>query len=288
MVFQGTYKLMIEKKSLDLLKTLIGFDTTSFKSNLNLIMFIEDYLNQYKIKSELVYDETKNKANLFATIGPNSSGGIVLSGHTDVVPVTNQKWDSDPFQLIEKDQKLYGRGTSDMKSFIGLVLSRVPKIVEKKLSKPIHLAFSYDEEIGCVGVHGLLELIEKKSIKPEFCIVGEPTSMEVVIGHKGKHAYSVKVEGLIDLIWHVATSRRILSFSSMKSNVAFNPSPLAFECEFLIIRNRCHSLQSKASHSNYRRFIIANNQDIVDSDSCIFDMCTYRTQPQLLVFFRNT
>ena len=187
---------MIEKQSLDLLQTLIGFDTTSFKSNLNLIKFIENYLNQYKIKSELVYDETKNKANLFATIGPNSSGGIVLSGHTDVVPVANQKWDSDPFQLIEKDQKLYGRGTSDMKSFIGLVLSRVPKIVEKKLSKPIHLAFSYDEEIGCVGVHGLLDLIEKKSIKPEFCIVGEPTSMEVVIGHKGKHAYSVKVEGL--------------------------------------------------------------------------------------------
>ena len=187
---------MIEKQSLDLLQTLIGFDTTSFKSNLNLIKFIENYLNQYKIKSELVYDDTKNKANLFATIGPNSTGGIVLSGHTDVVPVSNQKWDTDPFQLIEKDQKLYGRGASDMKSFIALVLSRVPKIIEKKLSKPIHLAFSYDEEIGCVGVHGLLDLIEKKSIKPEFCIVGEPTSMEVVIGHKGKHAYSVKVDGL--------------------------------------------------------------------------------------------
>ena len=187
---------MIEKQSLNLLQTLIGFDTTSFKSNLNLIKFIENYLNQYKIKSELVYDDTKNKANLFATIGPNSTGGIVLSGHTDVVPVGNQKWDTDPFQLIEKDQKLYGRGASDMKSFIALVLSRVPKIIEKKLSKPIHLAFSYDEEIGCVGVHGLLDLIEKKSIKPEFCIVGEPTSMEVVIGHKGKHAYSVKVDGL--------------------------------------------------------------------------------------------
>ena len=187
---------MIEKQSLDLLQTLIGFDTTSFKSNLNLIKFIENYLNQYKIKSELVYDDTKNKANLFATIGPNFTGGIVLSGHTDVVPVGNQKWGTDPFQLIEKDQKLYGRGASDMKSFIALVLSRVPKIIEKKLSKPIHLAFSYDEEIGCVGVHGLLDLIEKKSIKPEFCIVGEPTSMEVVIGHKGKHAYSVKVDGL--------------------------------------------------------------------------------------------
>ena len=187
---------MIEKQSLDLLQTLIGFDTTSFKSNLNLIKFIENYLNQYEIKSELVYDDTKNKANLFATIGHNSTDGIVLSGHTDVVPVGNQKWDTDPFQLIEKDQKLYGRGASDMKSFIALVLSRVPKIIEKKLSKPIHLAFSYDEEIGCVGVHGLLDLIEKKSIKPEFCIVGEPTSMEVVIGHKGKHAYSVKVDGL--------------------------------------------------------------------------------------------
>ena len=187
---------MIEKQSLDLLQTLIGFDTTSFKSNLNLIKFIKNYLNKYEIKSELVYDDTKNKANLFATIGPNSTGGIVLSGHTDVVPVSNQKWDTDPFQLIEKDQKLYGRGASDMKSFIALVLSRVPKIIEKKLSKPIHLAFSYDEEIGCVGVHGLLDLIEKKSIKPEFCIVGEPTSMEVVIGHKGKHSYSVKVDGL--------------------------------------------------------------------------------------------
>ena len=187
---------MIEKQSLDLLQTLIGFDSTSFKSNLNLIKFIENYLNQYEIKSELVYDDTKNKANLFATIGPNSTGGIVLSGHTDVVPVGNQKWDTDPFQLIEKNQKLYGRGASDMKSFIALVLSRVPKIIEKKLSKPIHLAFSYDEEIGCVGVHGLLDLIEKKTIKPEFCIIGEPTSMEVVIGHKGKHAYSVKVDGL--------------------------------------------------------------------------------------------
>ena len=187
---------MIEQHSLDLIKTLISFDTTSFKSNLNLIKFIENYLNQNKIKSELIYDEAKNKANLFATIGPNSMGGIVLSGHTDVVPVTNQKWDSDPFQLIEKDKKLYGRGASDMKSFIALVLSRVPKIIEKKLSKPIHLAFSYDEEIGCVGVHGLLDLIEKKSIKPEFCIVGEPTSMEVVIGHKGKNAYSVQVDGM--------------------------------------------------------------------------------------------
>lgn len=187
---------MSEKNTVEILKKLVSFDTTSFKSNLDLIKFIENYLNELNIKSELVYDENKNKANLFATIGPNLKGGVVLSGHTDVVPTTNQKWDSDPFVLRERDNKLFGRGSSDMKGFIAVVLSRISSTLEKNLKKPIHLAFSYDEEIGCVGVHSLIDLIKKKSINPEFCIVGEPTSMEVVIGHKGKHAYNVKVDGL--------------------------------------------------------------------------------------------
>ena len=196
MVCQVIYKKMSEKNSIEILKKLVSFDTTSFKSNLDLIKFIENYLNDLNIKSELIYDETKNKANLFTTIGPNLQGGIVLSGHTDVVPITKQNWTSDPFILTERDNKLFGRGSSDMKGFIAIVLSRVSAMVEKKLKKPIHLAFSYDEEIGCVGVHSLLDLIKKKSINPEFCIVGEPTSMEMVIGHKGKHAYDVKVDGL--------------------------------------------------------------------------------------------
>ena len=187
---------MSEKNSIEILKKLVSFDTTSFKSNLDLIKFIENYLNDLNIKSELVYDETKNKANLFTTIGPNLQGGIVLSGHTDVVPITKQNWTSDPFILTERDDKLFGRGSTDMKGFIAIVLSRVSAMIEKKLKKPIHLAFSYDEEIGCVGVHSLLDLIKKKSINPDFCIVGEPTSMEMVIGHKGKHAYDVKVDGL--------------------------------------------------------------------------------------------
>ena len=187
---------MSEKNSIEILKKLVSFDTTSFKSNLDLIKFIENYLIDLNIKSELIYDETKNKANLFTTIGPNLQGGIVLSGHTDVVPITKQNWTSDPFILTERDDKLFGRGSSDMKGFIAIVLSRVSAMIEKKLKKPIHLAFSYDEEIGCVGVHSLLDLIKKKSINPEFCIVGEPTSMEMVIGHKGKHAYDVKVDGL--------------------------------------------------------------------------------------------
>ena len=187
---------MTEKNVIDILKSLVGFDTTSFKSNLDLIAFIKNYLNIYKIKSTLVYDSSGKKANLYATIGSSSEGGIMLSGHTDIVPITNQAWTDDPFHLTQKDNKLHGRGTADMKGFLALILSRVPKMISAKLSKPIHLAFSYDEEIGCVGVHRLLDFINSNSIKPVFCIVGEPTSMEVVTGHKGKCAYQVVVKGL--------------------------------------------------------------------------------------------
>ena len=187
---------MTEKNAIDILKSLVGFDTTSSKSNLDLIAFIKSYLNIHKIKSTLVYDSSGKKANLYATIGSSSEGGIMLSGHTDIVPITDQAWTYDPFHLTQKDNKLYGRGTADMKGFLALILSRVPKMISAKLSKPIHLAFSYDEEVGCVGVHRLLDLINGNSIKPAFCIVGEPTSMEVVTGHKGKCGYQVVVRGL--------------------------------------------------------------------------------------------
>ena len=187
---------MTEKNAIDILKSLVGFDTTSSKSNLDLIEFIESYLNNHKIKSTLVYDSSGKKANLFATIGSGNEGGKMLSGHTDIVPIPGQTWTVDPFHLTQKKNKLYGRGTADMKGFLALILSRVPKMISTNLSKPIHLAFSYDEEVGCVGVHQLLDLINGNSIKPAFCIVGEPTSMEVVTGHKGKCAYQVVVRGL--------------------------------------------------------------------------------------------
>ena len=187
---------MIEKKSIDLLKTLVGIDTTSYKSNLELIEFIKNYLSSYSIKSSLIYDNTKKKANLYSTIGPQNLSGIVLSGHTDVVSVMNQMWNYDPFQLTQVEDKLFGRGSADMKGFLALVLSRIPKMLEVNLSKPIHLAFSYDEEIGCVGVRPLLEFIKSNSINPILCVVGEPTNMEVVIGHKGKCAYKVNIQGL--------------------------------------------------------------------------------------------
>ena len=187
---------MKETNAIDLLKTLVGFDTTSYKSNLEMINFIKDYLNKLNVKSTLIYDDDNNKANLYATIGQTDIGGIMLSGHTDVVPALVENWDSDPFSLTQRNNKLFGRGSADMKGLIALVLSRVPQMQKTKLSRPIHLAFSYDEEVGCVGVHRLLDLIEKNPINPIFCIVGEPTSMEVVTGHKGKCSNKVKVKGL--------------------------------------------------------------------------------------------
>ncbi len=205
---------MKEKNSIDILKSLVSFDTTSYRSNLELVEFIKQYLKSFKIESELIYDESKTKANLYATIGPKNNGGVILSGHTDVVPVADQTWDSDPFNLIRKDDRLLGRGSADMKGFLALVLSRVPKMIEVNLSKPIHLAFSYDEEIGCVGVHRMLDIIEKKPYKPSFCIVGEPTGMEVVVGHKGKSGYNVNVRGLPCHSGHAPNGVNAINFAA--------------------------------------------------------------------------
>jgi len=187
---------MSEEMSIKILKDLISFDTTSYKSNLDVIKYIEKYLDGYNIKSQLIYDSSGKKANLYATIGSNKNEGIMLSGHTDVVPAISNNWNCDPFDLTEKDNKLFGRGTADMKSFIALTLSRIPQMINSKLSKSIHLAFSYDEEVGCVGVHRLIDLLKNTTFKPTLCIVGEPTNMEVVIGHKGKCGQQVEIKGL--------------------------------------------------------------------------------------------
>ncbi|HIE78592.1 MAG TPA: acetylornithine deacetylase [Candidatus Thioglobus sp.] len=183
------------KEATELLQDLVSFDTTSYKSNLELIEYIKSYLTNCGIGSTLVHDDSGKKANLYATIGRDDVGGIMLSGHTDVVPVSSQRWDTDPFCLTELGGNLYGRGSADMKGFIALALSRVPKILSLELDTPFHLAFSYDEEVGCIGVQRLLDLLENRAIKPRCCIVGEPTSMEVVVGHKGKCSRRVHVHG---------------------------------------------------------------------------------------------
>jgi len=180
---------------LEMAKRLVAFDTTSRNSNLTLIEFIRDYLDGYGVGSELVFDETGAKANLYATIGPQDRSGIMLSGHTDVVPIDDQDWHTDPFKPVEKDDRLYGRGSSDMKAFIATVLSLVPQLVSRKLREPIHLSFSYDEEVGCLGVRRLIDVIAARPNRPRLCIVGEPTEMQVGIGHKGKHTLRCQVHG---------------------------------------------------------------------------------------------
>ena len=182
-------------RSIELIRKLIGFDTTSRESNLHLIDFVKDYLAGYGVDSQLVFDDEKRKANLYATVGPDDRPGICLSGHTDVVPVDGQDWDSDPFTVVERDGRLYGRGTSDMKSFIAIALAHVPDMLARGLETPVHLAFSYDEEVGHLGAKRLIELVKDFPIKPAMCIVGEPTSLGVVIGHKGKKKAQVHVRG---------------------------------------------------------------------------------------------
>ena len=188
-----TGKATIDK--IEMTKRLVAFDTTSRNSNLQLIDFIRDYLDGYGVRSELVRDATAAKANLYATIGESDRGGIMLSGHTDVVPVDDQDWHTDPFQIVEKDDRLYARGSADMKGFIGTVLSLVPTLVERKLREPIHLAFSYDEEIGCIGVRTLIDVLKDRPNKPRLAIIGEPTGMQVGVGHKGKHTLRCHVHG---------------------------------------------------------------------------------------------
>ena len=179
----------------NILASLVGFDTTSRNSNLALIAWVENYLDRFGIPYERVVDPTGTKANLWATVGPPDLPGYVLSGHTDVVPVDGQTWSSDPFRVAERDGRLFGRGTADMKGFLACCLAIVPGLAEQRLAHPIHLAFSYDEEIGCVGVRGLIERLSGRALKPLMCIVGEPTEMQVVVGHKGKRSFQATVRG---------------------------------------------------------------------------------------------
>ncbi len=178
-----------------MLAELVRFDTTSRDGNIPLIKFVEDYLDSWGIPHFRVDYEAGKKTNLFATIGPDIAGGIVLSGHTDVVPVDGQKWASNPFELSERDGRLYGRGTCDMKGFIAVALALVPQFKSANLKTPIHLALSCDEEVGCKGVRPLVAHIRDHMKKPRAVIVGEPTSMQVVNAHKSAVTFSTEVTG---------------------------------------------------------------------------------------------
>ena len=180
----------------EMIDRLVSFDTTSRESNLNLIHFVRDYLADHGVEATLIHDKSGAKANLFATVGPMKDGGVVLSGHTDVVPVDGQDWATDPFQVMEKDGRLYGRGTADMKGFCAIALAKVPDMVARNLALPIHFALSYDEEIGCLGAPDLSRHLQGLPVRPQALIVGEPTSMKVVNAHKGCCAIRTIVTGL--------------------------------------------------------------------------------------------
>lgn len=183
-------------RTIDYLEKLVAFPTVSRDSNLDLIAFIQTELSALGISSTLVFDEDHRKANLWATIGPDDRPGIALSGHTDVVPVEGQAWSSDPFTLIKRNGNLYARGAADMKGFIAACLRLAQDAVKRDLAMPLHFAFSYDEEIGCIGVRRLLDMMKTLPVKPRLCIVGEPTLMQVVTAHKGKLGFRVTAHGL--------------------------------------------------------------------------------------------
>lgn len=204
---------------IEMIEKLISFDTVSRNSNLDLIDYVADYLAEYGVTSQKIYNDDGTKANLFATVGPDIDGGIVLSGHTDVVPVDGQPWDTDPFQVVEKDGKLFGRGTSDMKSFSAIALALVPEMIEKGIKKPIHFALSYDEEIGCLGSPRMIEEMVAKGMKPRAVIVGEPTMMDIVTAHKGITGLKTRVTGreahsslVEDGVSAVMTAVRLVNF----------------------------------------------------------------------------
>lgn len=187
---------MYLNRAIDILKTLVGFDTTSRNSNLELIIWAEDYLAQFGASLVRIPNDDGNKTNLIASFGPMVDGGIVLSGHSDVVPIDDQDWTSDPWAITQRGDKLYGRGTCDMKGFLACVLALAPRIAQLKLRTPIHIAISYDEEVGCIGAPRMVNKLHCDFPKIGAVIVGEPTDMKVVSAHKGISSFVVQITGM--------------------------------------------------------------------------------------------
>jgi acetylornithine deacetylase len=215
----------LDARAIDMLAKLVAFDTTSRRSTLELIGFVEDYLAGHGVTSRRAPNAEGTKSNLLASIGPDVEGGIILSGHTDVVPVDGQPWTSDPWTLTRReDGRLYGRGTCDMKGFVALALAAVPVFKAARLTAPIHLALSYDEEVGCLGAPDLIRAIAAEVPRPRAVIVGEPTDMEAVSGHKGIASFKVTVMGheAHSSLTHLGVSANMAAIKLMGSLAALS------------------------------------------------------------------
>ncbi len=213
---------VLSELAVDILAKLVAFDTTSRRSNLELIQWVEAYLADLDVPTRRVPNADGTKSNLMATIGPAVEGGIVLSGHTDVVPVDGQPWSSDPWVLTERDGRLYGRGTCDMKGFLALALAAAPDLAKATLRKPVHLAFSYDEEVGCLGAPDMIAVIATDLPRPALVVVGEPTDMVAVRGHKGIATFIVTVTGreAHSSLTHLGVSANTMAIKLMAMLVA--------------------------------------------------------------------
>jgi acetylornithine deacetylase len=181
--------------TIQILNELVAFPTVSADSNLEMIDYLASWLESAGARVDIFHDETGTKANLFATIGPEIDGGIVLSGHTDVVPAAEDDWTNNPFEMIRRDEKLYGRGSCDMKGFIAATIAMAPVLAQHVKNRPLHFAFTYDEEVGCLGGQALVDSLQSKGIRPGVAIIGEPTMMGVIEGHKGCCEYTTRFEG---------------------------------------------------------------------------------------------
>ncbi|MEH6836280.1 MULTISPECIES: acetylornithine deacetylase [Falsihalocynthiibacter] len=221
----------------EILEKLVSFNTVSDRSNLPLVEWVETYLNSHGVESFRVYDETGEKASLFANVGPMVAGGVILSGHTDVVPVAGQAWNTDPFEVVEKDGKLYGRGTADMKGFDALALWAVPHALAAGIKRPLQIALSYDEEIGCIGAPPMIAAMASLP-KAQAAIIGEPSSMKTVTSHKGGIGFKIHVRGfeVHSSLIHTGVSAIMFSADLIQWASAVNakhaetePSPLAAE-----------------------------------------------------------
>ncbi|MFQ6548817.1 acetylornithine deacetylase [Aestuariibius sp. 2305UL40-4] len=219
-----------------LLERLVAFPTVSRDSNLALVDFVEEYLARFGVEAHRVYDETGQKASLYANVGPEVSGGVVLSGHTDVVPVDGQDWSSDPFTVVERRGRLYGRGTCDMKGFDALALAAVPKALEAGIRRPLQIAFSRDEEIGLLGAPDLAAAMRRDLPDASAVIIGEPTRMKVVSGHKSCDGIEVHVRGhevhssrMHEGVSAVMTAARLVEWlrRQTEANMAVEPGPVA-------------------------------------------------------------
>lgn len=280
-------------RQIDWISRLVAHDTTSSKSNLALIDDVEAFLRTHGAETERVYNADRSKANLYAVVGPKVEGGVILSGHTDVVPVAGQDWTTDPFRVVEKDGRLYGRGTSDMKTFSAVGLSLVPEMVAAGLKRPVIFALSYDEEIGCLGAPHMIAEIRGKLPAPAAVIVGEPTLMKAVDGHKGIASFRTTVtgftthssqtdrgvsavEGAARLIAHLVAMRRARAeapaaqspfsppYTTMTVNVVRGGTQLnimAGECEF---EWDCRVLPGESARDVLREFEITARE--VESD----------------------